>query len=87
MFLILTVVPSSEHRAGAQSWGWDREDPSQQSLGLVSRLTSQAVNTQFCKCLKPLLPLVVGTELRVVQRSCAENCPDSGTRPKGLRVT
>ena len=47
---------SSEHRENAPSWGGNMEDSIQQSLGLVSRLTSQAVSTQFCKHLKPLLP-------------------------------
>ena len=33
-----------------------------------------------------LLSLVLGTELRVVQKSCAEHCPKSGTQPRGLSV-
>ena len=44
-------------------------------------------------CLRPvlqtseaLLSLVLGTELRVVQKSCAERCPKSGTQPRGLSV-
>lgn len=87
MFFMLTLVLSSEHRAGAQGWGWDMEDPIPQSLGLVSRLTSQAVCTPVLQTSEALLSLVLGTELRVVLKSCAERCPKSGTQPRGLSVT
>ena len=33
-----------------------------------------------------LLLLVVGTKLRVVQKSCAESYPESGTQPRGPSV-
>ena len=84
---MLTVVLPSEHRAGAKDWGLDVEEPIQQSLGPISRPPSQTVCAQFCKHLRPPLPLVVGTELKTVLKFCEESFPDSGTQSRGLSVT
>ena len=84
LFLTLTVIPSSEYRAGSQPWVWDVGNPSSRALNPSAGHPPQ-VCTQLCKHWVPL-PLVEGTELSVVPKSYEESFPNSEKQPKGLSV-
>lgn len=82
---MLTVVPPPEHSPGAQAWTWDAEDPIQQSLGPISKLTSQAVCVQFCKHQRSLFWLWA-QNWWLCQNLVKKVLPASGTQLRRLSV-